>query len=35
MKKELKGIQNSGDKDTIKREKRERYTEGLRHIREA
>lgn len=32
MKRELKGIENSGDKETIKRQKRERDT--LRHIRE-
>lgn len=31
---ELKGIESAGDKETIKRQKRERYAEGLRHIRE-
>lgn len=28
MKRELKGIENSGNKETIKRQKRERYAEA-------
>lgn len=34
MNRELKGTENMGDKETIKRQKRERYAEGLKHIRE-
>lgn len=34
IKRELKGIESAGDKETIKSQKRERYAEGLRHIRE-